>query len=593
MTAYSDSIVEEIKSRCNIVDVIGGVVPLKRAGANYKGLCPFHGEKTPSFVVSDQKQIFTCFGCGAKGDVIEFVKRYYGLDFLEAMDKLAKDYGITLPERKGLGAQEREEYFEINRLAARFFYRQFTEEKNPGYEYMIKRGVQPSVLKKFGVGYARDEWDSLLKHMGEKGISTEKLIELGLVTRSNGKTYDKFRNRVMFPIINTGGKIIGFGGRILGQGEPKYLNSPESTIFHKKNHIYGINLTRTDISRMGYTILVEGYMDVISLYQHGILNVGASLGTALTENQARLLKRYGSQVILAYDADNAGILAAIRGAEILYKEGLKAKVLHVTSGKDPDDFVRNKGKEGFLELVKKAKPYGDYMIEVLQKDHDLTTLEGRVDFLKAATDFLTKLTPVEADAYIQKLSEATGISQGAILRELRQQEEKQQNKASPNFRLTEEERGEQMALTQGMSPLEKNLLKLLLVREDFMQEILPYRAAFESTTSKELFQKICEHLSEESVLDLKRLMDGLEKNLLDAVTELMENVRFAGKESQILKECIHTYESEKLVRREKEILDMLDLSDTAMEEDEERGRQLKALQMELMDIQKRKSDGVK
>ena len=250
MTTSNDSVVEEIKTRCNIVDVIGAVVPLKRAGANYKGLCPFHNEKTPSFVVSDQKQIFTCFGCGVKGDVIEFVKKYYGLEFLDAVEKLAKDYGIPLPERKGFGSQDREELYEINRLAARFYYEQFTAEKNPGYEYMMNRGIHPSILKKFGIGYAKDEWDSLLKHLTGMGISIEKLVEVGLITQANGKTYDKFRNRVMFPIINTGGKVIGFGGRILGEGEPKYLNSPESPIFHKKNHIYGLHLTRSDVGRM-------------------------------------------------------------------------------------------------------------------------------------------------------------------------------------------------------------------------------------------------------------------------------------------------------------------------------------------------------
>ncbi|HPD89976.1 MAG TPA: DNA primase [Bacillota bacterium] len=593
MTTSNDSVVEEIKTRCNIVDVIGAVVPLKRAGANYKGLCPFHNEKTPSFVVSDQKQIFTCFGCGVKGDVIEFVKKYYGLEFLDAVEKLAKDYGIPLPERKGFGSQDREELYEINRLAARFYYEQFTAEKNPGYEYMMNRGIHPSILKKFGIGYAKDEWDSLLKHLTGMGISIEKLVEVGLITQANGKTYDKFRNRVMFPIINTGGKVIGFGGRILGEGEPKYLNSPESPIFHKKNHIYGLHLTRSDVGRMGYVILVEGYMDVISLYQHGIFNVGASLGTALTENQARLLKRYADQVVLAYDADNAGVLAAIRGTEILYREGLKAKVLHVTSGKDPDDFVKNKGKEAFLELVKTAKPYGEYMIEVLRKDHDLTTLEGRVEFLKAATDFLGKLTPVEAAAYMEKLARVTGISQGAIQRELRQQVEKQKNKASPSsvsYRATEEV---QIMSTQGMSLLEKNLLKLLLSREDYLEEIVPYQEAFESPISRELFRKIHEHISLESALDITKLMDGLDRELLDALTELMESVRLAGKEAQILKECIQTYEWEKLNRREKEILDMLDLADETMEGNDTHGGQLVILQQELMEIQKKKSGGGK
>ena len=355
--------VEELKNQINIVDVVGRVVPLKRAGANYKGVCPFHSEKTPSFVVSEQKQIFTCFGCGASGDVIEFTKRYYNLDFAEAVEKLAKENGIEI-SIGGKRNSDKEKYYEINKEAARFFYRAFTEEKNPGYSYMKKRGIDDAILKKFGIGYADDSWDSLYRYFKAKGTDEKVLLELGLISEKNGKYYDKFRNRVIFPIINTSGKVIGFGGRAIGEAMPKYLNSPENIIFQKKNNIYALNISKQDVGREGYGILVEGYMDVISLYQHGVRNVGASLGTALTENQARLLKRYTKKVVLSYDADAAGRNAALRGIDILSGEGIKVKVLHVTDGKDPDEFIKKNGKEAFIKLIDGALPMIDYKLNI-------------------------------------------------------------------------------------------------------------------------------------------------------------------------------------------------------------------------------------
>lgn len=589
MTLNNDNLIEEVKTRCSIVDVVGSVVPLKRAGNNHKGLCPFHNEKTPSFVVSEPKQIFTCFGCGATGDVIEFTQKYYNLEFMEAIEKLAKDYGITLPERKDLGTKVKDEYYEINRMAARYFYDAFQKEDNAGWLYMKERGIEPLVLKKFGIGYADGEWDSLLKYFESQNISADKLLELGLINQSNGKKFDKYRDRVMFPIINTGGKVIGFGGRALGDNEPKYLNSQESLVFQKKNNIYGLNLTRTDIGRLRYGILVEGYMDVISLYQYGVPNVGASLGTALTENQAHLLKRYTDNVILAYDSDNAGVLAAIRGSEILYKEGLKAKVLHVTSGKDPDDFIKTKGKEAFLDLVKVAPSYGEYRISVLKKDYDLQSLEGRIEYLKAATQFLLQLTPVEADAYIEKLAEGTGISEGAIRRELKESRDGKSLRVKGPIQNERYPSSSEKSENSQFSMLEKNLLKILLIREDFLAKVIPYEKAFESKESRELFERIKEYILKEDTLDIKQLVDGMEKSQSDLVYDLLENVRIAGKEEMVLEECIETFEMSEITKREREIIDMLDLADESLENAENHIEHIKKLEEELMQIQIKKN----
>ena len=410
--SFPQATLEELKSRLNIVDVIGRVVPLRRAGSNFKGVCPFHNEKTPSFVVSEQKQIFTCFGCGASGDAIEFTKRYYNLEFQEAVEKLAAENGLSINLHKGNG--DREKYYEINKEAARFFYRAFTEQQNAGYTYMKNRGMDDAILKKFGIGYADESWDSLYLFFKKKGISEKILLELGLISESKGKYYDKFRNRVMFPIINTSGKVIGFGGRAIGQAEPKYLNSPENKVFQKKNNLYALNITKQDIGKEGYAILVEGYMDAISLYQNGVRNVGASLGTALTDNQARLLNRYTKNVVLSYDADSAGRNAALRGIEVLSKQDCKVKVLHVTDGKDPDDFIKKNGKDAFLKLVDQALPMIDYKLLGAQKDLNLSTEEGKLDFMKKAAPILKNLGPVEADIYIQKIARELKISEGAI-----------------------------------------------------------------------------------------------------------------------------------------------------------------------------------
>ncbi|HPZ59821.1 MAG TPA: DNA primase, partial [Bacillota bacterium] len=387
----SDNVIDEIKSRCNIVDVIGRVVSLKKTGSNHKGLCPFHNEKTPSFVVSEDKQIFTCFGCGVTGDVIEFTQRYNNLDFRGAIEKLAGEYGIDLGSNVFPGESQKTQLYEINREAATYFYRCFTERANRGAAYMQSRGLEPGVLRKFGIGYADDGWQSLYDFLKSKGYEDKELLNLGLVAKSKDRIYDKFRDRVMFPIINTRGKVVGFGGRAIGDGMPKYLNSQESLIFQKKNNLFGLNLTRQDINREDCAILVEGYMDVITLYQHGVRNVSASLGTALTENQAAMLKRYTKNIVLAYDGDEAGQSAALRGMDILYAAGGNVKVLQLPDGKDPDEFIRKNGREAFLERIEQALPFMDFKLQHIKKQVDLNTTEGSVTFLKEAARALRLL----------------------------------------------------------------------------------------------------------------------------------------------------------------------------------------------------------
>lgn len=572
--SFSKEAVEELKSQIDIVDVIGRSVQLKRAGVNYKGLCPFHNEKTPSFIVSPQKQIFTCFGgCGASGDVVSFVKRYYNLDFNEAVEKLADEYGITI--QKNTYKDDREKYYEINRQAARFFYRNMTEKRNPGYTYMQKRGIQDKTIKKFGLGYAEDSWDSLYKYFKEKGVDEKILVELGLLSQKGDRYYDKFRNRVIFPIINTAGKVIGFGGRALdNEAMPKYLNSPESRVFQKKNNLYALNSTRQDIGKEAMAIIVEGYMDVISLYQSGVRNVAASLGTALTENQAKLINRYTKNVVLSYDADAAGQKAALRGIDVLKGENCKVKVLHVTDGKDPDEYIKKNGKDAFMKLISEALPYTDYKLQAAKRGLDLATEEGKIDYIKRVSDILDDLSPVEGDIYIKKIANELGISESAIKLEF--------SGNNSNIRKPEErKRDEGGGVEKTIPVIEATALKCLFTEPELSEKLLPYADDFRSVTAKKALNAAFEFYGLYGDFNKNQIMDKLEPEESELLEQCIESAIVAGNAEQVMEECLRTWEFRALENREKHIIDMLALAD------EENKEALDKLTLELMEIQKK------
>ena len=571
------NIADEIKDRCNIVDVIGRVVPLKKAGSNYKGVCPFHNEKTPSFVVSETKQIFTCFGCGATGDVLAFVKRYYNLDFRGAVEMLAKEYGISL-EGAFRSNKDKDELYEINRQAARFFYKALREKANPGYTYMKNRGISEDTLNKFGIGYADDQWDSLYKHLKGMGYKEDKLMDLGLISKSKDRYFDKFRGRVIFPILNTSGKVIGFGGRIIGDGEPKYLNSQESNVFQKKYNLYGLNLTGKDVRNEDAIVLVEGYMDVVSLYQHGVRNVSASLGTALTENQARLIKRYTRNVILSYDADQAGQNAALRGLDILYNEGCRAKVLKVTDGKDPDEFIKRNGRTAFKELMQSAVPYGDFKLGMAKAGYDLDDEQQRIEFLRDAIVILKAMKPMEADIYIKKLAEETGISEGAIRFEYsgNNSQEKAEHRRP-------DAQSESPAEAEEITLLEQDFIKLMLIDKAFVSLPEDIReSAFPSLIGQTLYESIAELSGKDRQISL----DELDAKLDEAAAAQMEIIKDKiiphGREMDIYEECIAQIRKRELKRKESQIIMQLSMAD-----EEENHDEIIRLTQQLMEIQKK------
>ena len=567
--------VDEIKEKVNIIDVVGQVVQLKRAGINYKGLCPFHQEKTPSFVVSEQRQSFHCFGCGVGGDAIEFVKRYYNLEFTEAVEKLAGQYGITVEwGRSDHG--EREELYKINREAAAYFYRQLRTGPNPGLAYAAQRGLTKETLHTFGIGYAPDGWTGLYDHLKEKGISEEKMMRLGLISQSTrsgagSRYYDKFRNRLIFPIQNTAGKIIGFGGRILGDGQPKYLNSQETPVFQKKNNLYGLYQSKAEVVKEDRIVLVEGYMDAVSLYQGGIHNVAASLGTALTENQVRLIKRYTKNAYLCYDSDEAGIRAALRGMDIFQAEGMDVRVLHVTEGKDPDDFIKQRGKEAFLDLLDEALPYADYKIKYLEGRHDLSTDRGRVSFLVDAARVLARLGPVEADMYTKELSERYGISRDAIRREM---EGSRENPAPARQR---QDAGKEPVPSVPMDQTERMLIRVFLTQQEYLDRENEWGDVFRSDSGRQIVAAMqnASDLTGPAVLEQ---LDEPEQQVFLAIRDGMPAPADPG---GAYADCLAKAKRAILRKKEQDLIDRLALADGTVNKEE-----VDRITAELIDVQR-------
>ena len=406
---YPEEVIEEVRMRSDIVDIISGYVKLQKKGSNLFGLCPFHHEKSPSFSVAPSKQMYHCFGCGVSGNVITFVMEYETYSFREAVEMLADRAGVKLPKMeysKEMKAQAdlKAALLEINKLAANYFYYQLKQPQGRiGYEYLRKRQLSDETIRRFGLGFSNKVSDDLYRYLKSKGYEDSILKETGLVTIEERGSRDKFWNRVMFPIMDVNNRVIGFGGRVMGDGEPKYLNSPETKLFDKSRNLYGLNYART--SRQKYMLLCEGYMDVIAMHQAGFTNAVASLGTAFTEQHAALLKRYTDQVILTYDSDGAGVKAALRAIPILKQAGISAKVLNMRPYKDPDEFMKNLGPEEFRKRIDNARNSFLYEIDVLKAGCDMEDPEQKTDFYnKTARKLLQFSEALERDNYIQAVS---------------------------------------------------------------------------------------------------------------------------------------------------------------------------------------------
>ncbi|MCR5403526.1 MAG: DNA primase [Butyrivibrio sp.] len=413
---YSDQIIEEVRSRNDIVDIVGQYVHLKKQGANYFGLCPFHNEKSGSFSVSPSKQIFYCFGCGAGGNVISFLMKYDNLTFGEALKQLAERAGVKLPDEDNSPQarafrDKRQLLLDINKEAARYYYMNLrSEQGRKGMEYFRQRELTDETMKHFGLGYASITSDQIVRYLKSKGYNDSQIIEAGLAAFDEKRgTHDKFWNRVMFPILDAQSKVIGFGGRVLGDGKPKYLNSPETPIFDKSRNLFGLNYAKN--SRAPYMIICEGYMDVIAMHQAGFDMAVASLGTAFTSGQAMILKRYTDTVILSYDSDEAGTKAALRGIGILKEAGIKGKVLDLRPYKDPDEFIKNLGKEKFKERIDNAENTFFFEVRVMESGHDMSDPVSKTEFYRELAVKLCEFEEtLERDNYLEAVAAKYNIA---------------------------------------------------------------------------------------------------------------------------------------------------------------------------------------
>ena len=440
MESFSDELLNEIKSRNDIVDVISQYVVLKRKGRNYFGLCPFHNEKSPSFSVSPDKQIFKCFGCNVGGDVFRFIMKIENVNFVESVQILAKRVGIevktNLTEKDEKIARLKEKVYALNKEAAEFYHRKLYEPTSKqAQEYIKKRKLDNNTLKSFLIGYSGNN-NELYNHLKEKGFDEETMLASSLIGKNeNGRMYDKFRNRLMIPIQDIRNRVIAFGGRVLDDSKPKYINSPENIVYSKGRNLFGLNVAKRNVNGILKRILiVEGYMDAISLYQRGITNVVASLGTALTDNQGRLLRRNAEQVILGYDADGAGQNAIMRGISILQSMGIDLRILQIYDAKDPDEFIIKYGPDKFKKCMDDAISVVEFKVKIYKQNLDLTNINDKIKFLNLIAKTLSEIdNEIERELYTDKIANTYNISKEAIFAEVKKLTNKNTNKYNSNI----------------------------------------------------------------------------------------------------------------------------------------------------------------
>lgn len=548
--AFPENFITELTDRNDIVEVVSSYVRLsKRSGANLFGLCPFHSEKTPSFSVSPDKQIYHCFGCGKGGGVINFIMEVENLSFPEAVEFLAKRVGMPLPEETNdRESRKRSRMLALNKEAARFFYSQLsTPAGAAACDYMRQRQLSPATARRFGLGFAPDSWNSLTDAMKEKGFTEYELADAGLVRRGkNGGVYDTFRNRLMFPVIDVRGNVIGFSGRILGDDEPKYMNSPETLVFNKSRNLFALNLAKK--SKCGYIILSEGNIDVASLHQAGFDSAVASLGTSLTPEQARLLSRYTDQVIIAYDNDGAGIKAAQRAIGILEKLDLKVKVLRLEGAKDPDEFIKRKGPEAFRKLLEGSENQVDYRLRQVTAKYDLSVDEQKVDFLKEATELVARLPgTVERQVYAMRVAAMAAVPENVVADEVerrrkrllssaRRAEDRQQarlDRAPPSG-------GKALHYADPASAAaEEGVIRLLYLEPGLIREPgLPPPEEFSSPELGHIYAAMLEKLRRGETANTATLSEALSGEEMSLLVSLLQKPELLNRSGQSLRDYI-------------------------------------------------------
>ncbi|MEW8972652.1 MAG: DNA primase [Tissierellaceae bacterium] len=593
MASYiSDETIEKVKDRCDILEIVSDYVPLKKSGANYLGLCPFHNEKTPSFTVSDTRQFYHCFGCGEGGDSISFIMKKENMDFVEAVKFLANKYGIEIKEGqvKDRYTDEKERLYKINREAARFFYKNLISNSR-ALEYLRRRQIGPKVIQRFGLGYSPNSWDSIYKYLNNIGYKDEEIEKIGLIAKRNGNNgyYDRFRNRIIFPIIDTNSRVIGFGGRVMDQTMPKYLNSKESIIFNKGEHLYGLNLVSKHSNRQRI-LLVEGYMDVISLHSKGINYAVASLGTSLTQRQSKLLKRYGKEVYICYDSDAAGTKATLRAINILLEDNIHPRIIILPDGMDPDEYINKYGMLEFEKLYANSYNYVDYRIYILKDKYNIDNTEDKIKFTIEVAAIIRSLnSPVKQDVYIEKVSEETGISKEAIKKEIMlNMDNTGSGKDSKTFKNKAPDiEPVRYKITSGYLKAELDLIRLMIDDRDYFNLISDKLSIddFSSVECKKIYRLIDEEYNASNLLRIDNIVEFAKDSDID-----IDLINFIAKNEvkyettimeDIIRDLINTVIHNNLEKQRQEVLNSIEVLEKKQEKDEEENRYFIDLCLEL------------
>ncbi|MCI8587290.1 MAG: DNA primase [Clostridia bacterium] len=590
MIRYSDEIIENIRQSSDIVNIISQYVALKRKGRNYFGICPFHNEKSPSFSVSPDRQIFHCFGCNAGGNVYSFLMKIEGIGFKEAIEQLAERANIQLPKLENSIDNEKEELKEkvlkINEYAAEYYHQNlYRPQSKIAQDYIRQRKLNNDALKNYRLGYS-GKFDELYQELKKQNFKEREILESGLVRKNEkGTYYDFYRERLIIPICDVRGRVIAFGGRILikDDKQPKYINSPENIVYSKGRHLFGLNVAKKgDIKKL---LIVEGYMDVISLHQRGVTNVVGALGTALTEQQGWLLRRSSEQIILGFDSDSAGQNAIERSIGILQNMGCDMRILQMDGAKDPDEYILKYGTAKFQKLIDEAISLVEYKVKILKKDIDLENTVDRIKFLNEIAKILAKVdNSIEREVYIAKISKEYKITQEAIYAEINKimyantKVEKNLNKPKPTIKKIENQIEQEADVTEEIKKRENTIISLLLENENSMYETIKENIKvedFKYPLNKEIVQKVYTEY-EKGNFNINSIIDSLDEELQNQITAIMAYDFGIEDKTKGIKDIIKTYKTERLELRKLEILNLLSQE---LEEEEE-----KKLEKELNNV---------
>ena len=585
MARYSEEILNEIRQSNDIVDVISQYVHLKRSGRNYFGLCPFHNEKSPSFSVSPDKQIFHCFGCGVGGNVITFVSQIEGLNFIETVQMLAERANIQLPTLQNNGDTQREilkdKVYKVNEFTAEYYHQNlYKPQAKMAQEYVKKRQLTNETLKSFRIGFS-GKFDELYQELKKQGFQEQEILESGLVNKNErGQYIDRYRNRLMFPICDARGRVIAFGGRVLDDSKPKYINSPENIVYSKGRHLFGLNVAKKGDTKK--ILIVEGYMDVISLHQRGITNVVASLGTALTEQQGWLLRKNSEQIILSFDSDEAGIKAKLRSIEILQNMGCDLRVLQLEGAKDPDEYILKYGNMRFQNAVDKAFSVVEFKVKILKKELNLDNTNDKIKFLNEIAKLISKVdNTMEREVYIEKIAKEYDISKEAIYAEVNKltyknvKTEKVLERPKP---VVTHKKVETKEVSEAIRRRENTIISILLTGDLSIYEIIKQNIKpedFQDEINQKIAQKLYEEF-EKGNSNINAILDKLDEKEQGHITEIMADDYEIEDMEKAIDDIIQSYQREKLVDRKMQILTLL--------EEQSENVEKKELEKELIEI---------